>query len=192
MFARKIAILVGLVFAVVVLNPASVAAQPGIAAAVPVSPLPHPQTIEKQDKASLFGIAYLKEEPVGSYTYTLHTEVSGVGTFTGRYTGTTDATAYLLYPPGIIVGSGTVVIVAANGDEVYGNQTFETSNVLGEPPTHTTTIITEVTGGTGKAAGLTGELVSQEVTTTKEVIPPDEKVSTFEGTTTGHLIYPLR
>jgi hypothetical protein len=187
-FIRKLVILVGLVFAVVVLNPASVAAQPGISAAVPVSPLPHPESIERSVNATVSGTAYLTE--VSPFVYTLHTEFGGVVTHGGRYTGTSDANAYFEYPPGIIVGSGTATLVSANGDELYGNQTFYTSSLLGEPPTHTSWVTTDIAGGTGHYEGASGELLTEFLATTKETIG-SVKISTLDGTTTGHITTPL-
>ncbi len=65
----------------------------------------------------------------------------------GKYTNGLEGTAAIIPPE--TFASGTQIIVAANGDQLTGSFALESMGVDPTAP-HETTIVTTVTGGTGR------------------------------------------
>ena len=165
MIKRNLMTFAGLALAVVALGPASASANAG------GTDRPHMGTVS--------GTVSLNVLPG-----VLTADANGVATHIGVFTTSLEGRVALT-PTGTF-GSGTQKIVAANGDELTGTYTLATP---GAPATaHTTTIVTTVTGGTGRFADASGTLTS-----VVEVSPISfgggVLVNSAEGTTVGQISY---
>ena len=111
-------------------------------------------------------------------------EASGVSTHNGRFTTTQEG--FIAIGGEGTTGSGTQTIVSANGDRLEGTFTLSTPGL----PTdgHTTTVVTTITGGTGRFSDASGTLVSK-VLVTPLSLEGVTLINTFEGTTRGRISY---
>ena len=135
-FSRKPIALAGLVLAFAILSPASSSAKAG--------------GTDRPMKGT--GSGTISLNPVtGAFTG----DVSGVSSELGKVTVQLDG-AGAFTADGTFAGSGTVMIVAANGDELTGTMTLtETALPTGDT---TTTVLVTITGGTGRFADASGTL----------------------------------
>jgi hypothetical protein len=137
MFKRKLTMLVGLALAVAVLSPASASAKAG--------------GTHRPMKGKISATVSLNV-----LTGALTADGEGVATHLGKFTTSLKGTVTIT-PTGVF-GNGTQTVVAANGDELTGTYTLSTP---GAPAVaHTTTIVTTVTGGTGRFSDASGTLTS--------------------------------
>ena len=165
MIKRKLMTLAGLALAVVALSPASASANAG--------------GTDRPFMGTVSGTVSLNV-----LTGAMTADGEGVATHLGEYTTSLEGTATIT-PTGVF-GSGTQTIVAANGDELTGTYTLSTPGAPGVA--HTTTIVSTITGGTGRFSDASGT-----VTTVVEVSPISFNgvtlVNRSEGTTTGQISY---
>jgi hypothetical protein len=165
MFIRKATTLAALALALVALSPASALANAG--------------GTDRPAKGTVSGTV-----SVNVQTGALTADATGTATHLGRFTSSLEG-AIAITPEGT-VGSGTQTIVAANGDQATG--TFELTTPGLPTEAHTTTIVTTVTGGTGRFSDASGSLTS-----TVEVSPISfdwpTLVNSSEGTLRGRISY---
>jgi hypothetical protein len=165
MSMRKTTTLAGLVLAVAALSPASALAKAGGA------DRPVKGTVSGTVRANVQALAITGEG-------------TGVAAHLGRFTSSLEG-AITIAPEGT-EGGGTQTIVAANGDQLTGTFTLATPGLPSEA--HTTTLVTTVTGGTGRFSDARGTLRS-----VLEVIPISfdgmTLVNGVEGTVRGRISY---
>jgi hypothetical protein len=137
MFKRKLMMLAGLVLAVAVLSPASASANAG--------------GTDRPMKGTISATVSLNV-----LTGAMTADGGGVATHLGEFTTSLEGTVTIT-PTGVL-GSGTQTTMAANGDELTGTYTLSTPGAPGVA--HTTTIVTTVTGGTGRFSDASGTLTS--------------------------------
>jgi hypothetical protein len=165
MSIRKLITLAGLALAVVAISPASAPANAG--------------GTDRPVKGTISGTVSLSVK-----TLAFTADAMGVSTYDGEYTVSEEGTVAIT-PEGVF-GSGTLTIVAANGDQTTGTFTLATPGQPGEA--HTTTTVITVTGGTGRFSDASGTLTS-----ITEVSPISfdgvTLVNSVEGTVTGQISY---
>jgi hypothetical protein len=135
----------------------------------------------------------LKGTAAGSVTVTipglhLTTDVSGVMTHLGKFSGHFEGNAEIV--GGRTLGEGTFTVVAANGDELTG--TFTLNGALPSGEVHTATAVLTITGGTGRFADASGTVTVPLVLTPScflEPSCPGSLVETAEGPLMGLISY---
>src|SRR5262245_55347123 len=151
MIRHRAIALAGLVLALAVLNPASALADPKCPAPVGA------QGICRSLQTSGTGTVRLNTQ-----TLQFTVDATGIGTHTGigtvrYYNGQARPIGFT--PPNLVrlALEADVILVAANGDELYGHTTFTTEDfVLGSG--HTDDGQITITGGSGRFEGAHGEL----------------------------------
>jgi len=114
-------------------------------------------------------------------------ELEGPATHGGRGSVRLEGTG-AFRPDFSFAGTGEVIIVAANGDELHGDATLTTTPFTAGDVEHTTTVITTITGGTGRFDDATGTLTSvQEITPMG--VEGTTLINRLEGPTRGHISY---
>lgn len=149
-------------------------------AAVALGPTPALATAKDLPvRGTISGTAGVNVQTLG-----LTVDFTGVATHLGEYTAHQEGT--LQITPEGTEGSGTVTIVAADGDQATGAFTLATPGLPTEP--HTTTGVTTITGGTGRFSDASGTL---RTTTETSPISFDgvTLVNSVEGTVRGRVSY---
>jgi hypothetical protein len=85
----------------------------------------------------------------------------------GRFTFTNDITSFTLTGPDTYSLTLTAVIVAANGDEIY---TTATGTGTLTPTGSETTLVSTITGGTGRFADASGTTITKITSVTVSVV----------------------
>lgn len=151
----------------------------GIAALVPASAPADTGGTDRPVMGTISGTTSVNVQ-TGAFT----SEATGIAAHLGGYT--TNLAGTVAITPAGTVGSGAQTVMAANGDELNATYTLETPAV--GPGAHTTTIITTISGGTGRFSEATGTLTS-----VVEVSPVSfdgvTLVTSAEGTTSGQISY---
>jgi hypothetical protein len=148
-----------------------------IAALAPASALAKAGGTDRPVKGTMSGV-----ETEHLATLSAAAEETGVATHLGRFSLHAETVITGFTPPNIFEFSGTLNMVAANGDRLVGTLTG-TSTATGPGPIgnftgHTATIDVTITGGTGRFADASGMLTDTQVATV---------ISREDGTTYGHL-----
>ena len=166
MSTRKATMLAGLALALVALSPASALAKAG--------------GTDRPVKGTVSGTV-----SVNVQTLAMTADASGVATHLGKYSTSLEGTVAITAEG--TAGSGTQTIVAANGDQATATYTLSTPG-LPTTAAHTTTLVTTVTGGTGRFSDASGTLTS---TTAVSPISFDgvTLVNGSEGTVRGRISY---
>jgi hypothetical protein len=162
-------LLIGLVLALAALAPASAPAKAG--------------GTDRPVKGTVAGDVTV---PVPSLQLT--TDVSGVMTHLGNYTGHFEGSAEIV--GGRTLGEGTFTVVAANGDDLTG--TFTLNGALPSGASHSLTVVITVAGGSGRFADASGTITAPLVATPScflEPACPGALVETLEGQLTGLISY---
>jgi hypothetical protein len=158
--------LAGLALALVALSPASAPAKAG--------------GTDRPYKGTFSGTV-----SVNLQTLEITSDATGVAAHLGKYATSLEG-AIAITPEGT-TGSGTQTIVAANGDQGTGTFTLSTPG-LPTDPGHTTTLVTTVTGGTGRFSDASGTLTSLSHVSPLSV-DGVMLLNSFEGTTRGRISY---
>jgi hypothetical protein len=167
MSIRKTITLASLVLAVAALSPASTLAKAG-GTGRPV-------------KGKFSGTVTLKLLP----GLPLTSDATGVASHVGKFS--THLKGNAAFTPDGIVGSGIQKIVAANGDQLTGTFTLE-SKGLDPTVAHETTVITTVTGGTGRFSDANGTLTAISSVSPISLVGVT-LVNSSEGPITGQVSY---
>lgn len=114
---------------------------------------------------------------------------AGVCTHFGEYTVHAEGTSEL--GPSGLAGTGTTTFVAANGDQITGSVVLTTADPA--PGIHTGTVVTTITGGTGRFTDATGVLTTTATSTSFTVVGECPACTVFRnddvGTITGTISY---
>jgi hypothetical protein len=118
-------------------------------------------------------------------------DVTGHSTHIGNYAAHTEGFA-ALNPGGLACAHDcTTTVVAANGDRITGPAEISTADPA--PGVHTGTVVTTITGGTGRFADATGVLTTTLTSTSFTVVGVCPACTVFRnddvGRTTGKISY---
>ena len=163
-------IVVGFVFALAVLSPASV--------------LGKARGTDRPVKGTASGnVTVTLGAPLG-----ITIDLTGVATHFGKYRVHLEADGVIV--GGEVVGNGTFTVVAANGDRATGPAEF--SGPLPSGAVHATTAVFTITSGTGRFADASGTITSQNLVTPTCLAGPSCPgllLETLKGKLTGQISY---
>jgi hypothetical protein len=175
MSIRKLMVLIGLALAV--------------AALIPASAMARRAGLETTNKGSIEGTACTNLTVV---PFAFTTEGIGKGSGLGRFTLRATGSGIIDFINDTYEGQGNWTMVTASGDMLEGT-TKITVTEGATAPVHEDLAESTITGGTGKFAGVTGDVIEHATVTT--VSTPEEialtgiSCSTTVSTFTAHLTY---
>jgi hypothetical protein len=120
-------------------------------------------------------------------TLTFTSDATGLSSCAGLVTGHSEGSG-AFNADGTFHATGTQTAVGANGEELVGTITLDTSDVT--LTTHTTTVVMTITGGTGRNAGASGTITTISHVKFDHFDPATGTAyNTFDYTSTGEITY---